>query len=167
MFTTLNKAQLLNELLNQDKKTLVVIGISYGDRVDTMQAIPVVSVDEAFIDHSSYSDSGYKIIEHGDDENEVIEVLSLNLELDHMIDSCFTVEQLIEELSSGYDDDLLIAMGTDFGDRNGTTQAIALSELNDAFIQKTDYSNSGYKIVEDGDQDDDAIPVIVLNFDMI
>ena len=165
MFNTFTKAQLLSDLRNYDDKLIVVIAINYGDRSSTMQAIPATNVGQAFIKESGYSDSGYRIVEEGDEDTGTI--LSLNLDDISGIDQAFSVKELISELSSDYDDDMLVAMGVDYGDRNHTIQAIAISELNEAYIEKTSYSESGYKLVEDGDQDDESIQVVVLNYNMI
>lgn len=166
MFNSISKDELLSELRHQDSEKKVVIGVSYGDRSETIQAIPVTSVNGIYLQTSCYSDSGYKLKEDGDQSDEAIEVITLNYDEDYSIDSALTVKELIEELIGGYDD-LLIALGANYGDRVSTIQAIGVSEINDAYLSDTSYSLSGYSIVNEGDQEDDALEVVVLNFDIL
>lgn len=166
MIQSLTKTELISELHGYDTTLKVVAGVSYGDRVNTMQAIPATDVNELFIQSSSYSDSGYALKEDGDQEDEAEEVISLNAQDDYSMDNAFTIEQLIEELLGGYED-LLITIGADYGDRVHTIQAIEVLELNEVYITKCDNSLSGYKIVEDGDQEDGDEKVLMLNYDAL
>jgi hypothetical protein len=44
-------------------------------------------------------------------------------------------------------------------------QAIPTTELNEVYLSKATYSESGYKVVEDGDQQEDDQMVVVLNYE--
>ena len=44
-------------------------------------------------------------------------------------------------------------------------QAISTNELNEVYLSSTSYSESGYKVVEDGDQQEDDQLVVVLNYE--
>jgi hypothetical protein len=163
MIQSLTKTELISELHGYDTELKIVTGVSYGDRINTMQAIPATNVNECFIQQSDYSDSNYALKEDGDQDEEAELVISLNAEDDYSMDNAFNIEQLLEEILGGYED-LLITMGANYGDRVNTIQAIELTDLQEVYITQCEYSLSGYKIVEDGDQDDDSEKVLMLNY---
>jgi hypothetical protein len=76
-----------------------------------------------------------------------------------------TVGELIEQLQQ-YDQDMLVVSCSNYGDRNNTMQAIPTNELKEVYLSKATYSESGYKVVEDGDQEEDQL-VVVLNYDCL
>ena len=168
MFNSATKEQFLNDLRMMDPDMKVVIACDYGDRCHTTQAIPATEVNELYLEDSAYSDSNYKLCEDGDqDSDNAPQVISLNAEDNYSMDTAFTVSELIDELECAYEDDMLVAMGADFGDRSHTIQAIAVSDVGTAFISKSGYSLSGYKVVEDGDQEDGDEEVVVINVDVL
>ncbi|WP_269519506.1 hypothetical protein [Alteromonas sp. BMJM2] len=57
---------------------LVVSNVSFGDRLQTQQAIYVDEVDIAALTPSSYSESGCKVIDTMNADPEDIKVVSLN-----------------------------------------------------------------------------------------
>ena len=77
-----------------------------------------------------------------------------------------TVGELIESLRQ-YDEDLPVVSCVNYGDRSRTMQAVPTSELNEAYITSSSYSESGFAVVEDGDQDEDSESVLVLNYDFL
>jgi len=77
-----------------------------------------------------------------------------------------TVRELIEELEN-YDDDMIVVTGSDYGDRSGTIQANTATQVNEAFVDDTTYSSTGYKVVEEGDESEDAQRVVILNYDIL
>ena len=78
MLTTLTVGELKAQLNTFDDDTPVVSTISYGDRVGTMQAVPVGDLDRAHLQPSGYSDSGYKVVLEEDADEEDLQVLCLN-----------------------------------------------------------------------------------------
>ena len=72
---------------------------------------------------------------------------------------CLTVGELITQLSI-FDPNTPVVACCDYGDRNNTMQAIPVTELADVFIEETAYSDSGFKVVDEGSE-----PVVVLNYD--
>ena len=66
-----------------------------------------------------------------------------------------TVGQL-KELLEDYDDDLQVIFTADYGDYHHTAQALPLSGGADvAAIAESAYSNSGFALVTDEEQDDE------------
>ena len=65
------------------------------------------------------------------------------------------IESLQEALACGYaEEDTLVVVGCDYGDRLGTIQAIPVEGYETSYIEPTAYSNSGWRIIEeDGDSD--------------
>ena len=86
-----------------------------------------------------------------------------------IFDQAKTVAELREELEQ-YDDDAIVVMASDYGDRCGTKQAVFSTELEDVYVLESAYSNSGYKVVSDynvEDVDEEPTRVVVLNADML
>ena len=77
-----------------------------------------------------------------------------------------TVGELITELQN-YDQDTPVVSCISYGDRDGTMQAVPATELNECFIAETAYSDTGFKVVENGDRDEDDQAVVVLNYDFL
>jgi hypothetical protein len=50
--------------------TAVMVG--YGDRGNTMQAVAMADVDKANLVESDYSDSGFKVVEEGEGDQEIL-----------------------------------------------------------------------------------------------
>ena len=65
------------------------------------------------------------------------------------------IESLQEALSCGHaEEDTLVVVGCDYGDRLGTIQAIPAQGYDTAYIERTGYSSTGWCILkEDGDAD--------------
>ena len=54
--------ELIKILQHEDESAMVVIGVNYGDRGRTLQAIPLRGeCEEVAVGETSYSESGYKI----------------------------------------------------------------------------------------------------------
>lgn len=76
-----------------------------------------------------------------------------------------TVRQLIESLEQ-YDDDMLVVLQGDYGDRINTPEVHFIQEPQEAFISRTAYSNTGWKVCFDSDErDEDSPEVLVLSYD--
>lgn len=70
-----------------------------------------------------------------------------------------TVSELIELLEGVDDKDALVVFSTDYGDYHRTPQALGLrGEVEETKIAKSAYSNSGFQIVEDDEDDYDEEP---------
>ena len=54
-----------------------------------------------------------------------------------------------------------------YGDRGDTLQAIGLNEVNEIYLNRSSYSDSGYAVVEEGDEDDDAVRALVINYNAL
>lgn len=74
-----------------------------------------------------------------------------------------TVRELREELE-GKDDDLLVVVGVDYGDRQNTIQAIPATDCGTVTVSKSAYSDSGYKINDEEDERDGQQTALSLNF---
>ena len=72
-----------------------------------------------------------------------------------------TVGELCEQLDR-FDDDMIVVACSNFGDRSRTMQAIAITQLEEANLYETAYSDSGYAVT-----DSDGEPVVVLNYDLL
>lgn len=68
----------------------------------------------------------------------------------------------LKELLQEYDEDTLVVVSCDYGDRSNTQQAIALGEAVLMDLTETGYSDSGYKITQHGGGDEE---VLLLNYD--
>lgn len=78
-----------------------------------------------------------------------------------------TVGQLREMLAL-YDDDMPAVVACGYGDSCDTKQAVAIGEVADnVFLSETCYGDSGFKVVEDGDQEEGDQEVVVLNYDIL
>ena len=78
-----------------------------------------------------------------------------------------TVGELIAELK-GYDQDTIVVVGSDYGDRAGTIQAVSITGSCVCFVQESAYSDSGYKICRGyDDEDGEHEEVIILNEDIL
>ena len=166
-FTSLTVSSLVGALRLEEPSMKVYSTISYGDRADTMQAIPATDVNTAYLADSSYSDTGHKVTEDHDVGEDVEDVVVLNFqELSGWRGEAITAEELIAELVHE-DENSLVATVTSYGDRSNTMQAIPATEVNTAFLKRTEYSNTKLKLVEEGDEDDDSEKVIVLNYDFL
>lgn len=71
-FKTLTVGQLKKLLENHDDDTPVTTMVSYGDRANTMQAVGLGEVEMVNLTETSYSDSGYQVVEEGEGEQEVL-----------------------------------------------------------------------------------------------
>lgn len=136
----------------------VFAGCSYGDRLETFQAVSMTGIDSSYIEETGYSSTGYKIIDDGlsegldedRDENEMVAVL--NFEVNNHIESAMTVNELIADIESNIGnigEDTKVVFGTNYGDRAGTMQANGICgySCSTAKLVKTCYSDSGYKMV--------------------
>lgn len=79
---------------------------------------------------------------------------------------CLTVRELREALES-FDDDLPVVSNVSYGDRLRTQQAIMVDEVDYVSLTPTAYSESGYKVIDTLDEDDDDIRAVSLNFGAI
>lgn len=62
---------------NMDDDMVVVMGVGYGDRANTTQAIPANDAKVMRVAESAYSESGYKVVTD-EDSNEGQKVVVLN-----------------------------------------------------------------------------------------
>ena len=76
---------------------------------------------------------------------------------------CLTVGELREALSS-FEEDLPVVSNVSFGDRCGTQQAIMVDEIDYVALTPSSYSESGYKVIDTMDEDEDDIRAVSLNF---
>lgn len=157
---TITKRELLDALDGQEQDVKLVATCTYGDRSGTMQAVAIGEPCFGYLKKTAYSDSGYAVVEHGDEDDDAQEVVFF--EDTPGIENTMTREEL-EDALSGYDDDTLVVACCDYGDHCHTMQAISLNDVGEVFLNKSNYSSSGYAVVEEGDEDDDAIPALVLN----
>lgn len=74
-----------------------------------------------------------------------------------------TVGQLKRVLED-FDDELEVVVGSDYGDHAGTVQANFLSEVDVVCLEGSNYSSTGYKIIEHGANDNEAL---ILNFEIM
>ena len=74
-----------------------------------------------------------------------------------------TVGQLKRELES-FDDSTEVVVGSSYGDRAGTVQANFLEELYLVKVTDSDYSDTGYKIIED---DSEGTEMLMLNSEIM
>lgn len=71
---TLTVKELVARLANEDPDARVVFASSYGDRGNTKQVHFLKGgVDETVIKRSGYSDSGWALLDDGDDEEDLPE----------------------------------------------------------------------------------------------
>lgn len=69
MLRTITVKKLIEALQNEDPEARVVFCANYGDRAQTLQALPLRgNVESVTLQTSAYSDSGYAIVE--DDEED-------------------------------------------------------------------------------------------------
>jgi hypothetical protein len=166
-FNTLNASELIDALRQENPDHKVYGTISYGDRINTMQAIPVTDVNNAHLCATTYSQTGYKLVESGDEDDTSENIIILNQqELDGFRGDVITVSELIEQLEDE-EQDMHVAMCTEYGDRVSTMQAIPATEVATAFLATTEYSNTKLKLVESGDEDENAEEVVVINYDFL
>lgn len=64
---TMTTGQLILLLENYPHDTPVVSTSCYGDRCNTMQAVPLLEVELCGLEETAYSESGYKVTAHADD----------------------------------------------------------------------------------------------------
>lgn len=76
-----------------------------------------------------------------------------------------TVRQLISALEQ-YDDDMFVVLQGDYGDRINTPEVHWIQEPQEAYISRTSYSKTGWKVCfESSDRDEDSPEVLVLSFE--
>lgn len=68
----------------------------------------------------------------------------------------------IQAMLEPYDDSLPVTVMSNYGDRAQTMQAIKLDQLDLVDLEPTNYSESGYEVVEQGKGE---IEALVLNYD--
>ena len=160
---TLTKSELIDALLPYDDDTIVVACCTYGDRARTMQAVMLGDLTAGFLKDSAYSDSGFAVVEEGDedDEDDAVHFFEPGDASEPM-----TKADLISNLN-GLDDDDIVVAAWDYGDRSHTQQAIGFDEINEVYLNRSGYSTSGLAVVEQGDEDDDAIAAVVLNYNAL
>ena len=146
MISTLTKAECIDALSHFDRDDIVVATCTFGDRARTMQAVPLGDLTSGFI--TSSSDTPIHFFEPGDVS-------------EHM-----TVGDFLDNLT-GLDDDELVVAAWGYGDRGDTLQAIGLNEVNEIYLNRSSYSDSGYAVVEEGDEDDDAVRALVINYNAL
>ena len=163
MISTLTKAECIDALSHFDRGDIVVATCTFGDRARTMQAVPLGDLTSGFITSSSYSDSGYAVVEEGDEDDgdTPIHFFEPGDVSEHM-----TVGDFLDNLT-GLDDDELVVAAWNYGDRGDTLQAIGLNEVNEIYLNRSSYSDSGYAVVEEGDEDDDAVRALVINYNAL
>lgn len=89
--------------------------------------------------------------------------------MDHQVERalrrCMTVRDLQDALE-GMDGDSKVLFVCDFGDYSNTRQALPVQEVIDTLtsdLAATDYSQSGVRLVPEGDEDaDGGEPVVIL-----
>lgn len=69
---TLTKGELIELLEDYSDDTPLAFMANFGDRANTMQALGLSGVEMVDITDSSYSDTGYKVVEHGEGDEEVL-----------------------------------------------------------------------------------------------
>lgn len=81
------------------------------------------------------------------------------------IDNTLTVSQLIEELQN-YPSDMPVVLQHNYGDRIETQEALFITEPSTAYLAETGYSDSGWKVVDDSndDSEEESIKVVVLSY---
>ena len=73
-----------------------------------------------------------------------------------------TVKEIREAIKN-MDDDMVVVMGANYGDRANTIQAIPADDPKVVRVTESSYSESGYKVVTDEDSNEGQ-KVVVLNF---
>ncbi|GAL23015.1 hypothetical protein JCM19235_1316 [Vibrio maritimus] len=81
-FETMTVGELKEALNNFSDDTPVVATACYGDRSRTMQAFSICDPQSGYnVSKTGYSDTGYRVSDRVDDEDELKGVLVLNAEL--------------------------------------------------------------------------------------
>ncbi len=88
------------------------------------------------------------------------------------MENTLTIDQLIQSLQaikiarnlSGKEP---VIVGSNYGDRNGTIQAIALNELETVKLIDSCYSDSGLAVYQDLEEPEQGEEVIMLNYDLV
>lgn len=76
-----------------------------------------------------------------------------------------TVRQLINALEQ-YDDDTFVVLQGDYGDRINTPEVHWISQPEEAYISRTAYSSTGWKVCFDSsERDEDSPEVLVLSYE--
>ena len=83
-----------------------------------------------------------------------------NLTLDELIQSLQSIKR-----SRSLTGDEFVVVGSNYGDRNNTIQAVFTSEVETGTLQDTCYSESGYKILGDEPEEGEE-QVVILNYDI-
>lgn len=76
-----------------------------------------------------------------------------------------TLADVLNTLAHAAADEQIVGL-SDYGDHNSTMQAIPLTGLEVVFLEESGYSNTGFKILDDGRGDEDSQKAISLNPDM-
>ena len=156
-FNTFTVGTLKTILSEYNNSLLLGLMSDYGDRSNTMQAIPLAEFKKAGISTTNYSDSGYRVVQEGEGEQEIL-LLNYNQTLGFESVTVGEAQVALEQ----YEDDLLVAVEVNYGNRINTMQAVALTQVDKASINETAYSDSGYRVLEEGIGEQE---ILLLNYD--
>lgn len=157
----------LQELLSEAKSAgdlPMVGGANYGDRLGTIQAMPLTGLILGAVRESGYSNTRFKIVEGDDISESDQKVVVLNEDETNVIDCALTGKELVEEINSFVASngesvlELNVAYGSDYGDRSGTIQANGahLCETGSCALSDTAYSQTSMKILSEEDYEDEG-----------
>jgi hypothetical protein len=164
MLKTITKAELVAELSFYDPEQTPVVASNAGDHSNTPQAIFIGELSEGFLVESTYAASGYMVVESGDENDDSQPVAFFKPMLNK--DFALNVEEMLEQLE-GYEDDDLIVASCDFGDSESSLEAVELSTCQEVYLNESDYCESGFEVVEEGDEDDAEQDAVILNYDFL
>lgn len=75
---TLTVSELIEDLKAFDGDMPVVSCINYGDRSNTMQAVPTTTLGIGFLERSGYSETGFAVVEYSAQDKSAVVVLNHN-----------------------------------------------------------------------------------------